>query len=198
MDLPTGEEIAELQSKTIAAWYEKDAAENAETDDFLRLVVEQTKQNYLLWNEEDKARRTDVDDRFIAEVKRAIDGLNQKRNDLIEKLDEKLFESIGAKMREDAPLNSETPGSIIDRLSIGALKSYHMEIESKRAGAGEEHCRKAAAKLAVLREQRKDLAGCLTGLVGDVTAGRRRFRIYRQYKMYNDPSLNPELYKKKS
>ncbi len=196
--IPTGEEIAERQAGAISAWYAAgtEAPEIAEGDGFLALVLEQCSRNYQLWNREDQARRTDVDDSAIAAVKRAIDGLNQQRNDLIEKLDEALLSELEAGMSPAAPLNSETAGSIVDRMAIMALKCRHMEREAGRAEAGEEHTSRCRARLAVLREQRADLAGCFDELIGASREGARRFRVYRQYKMYNDPSLNPELYKR--
>ncbi len=194
--IPEGQAVATRQAAAIAEWYRTGATVPgvAEADAFLALVLEQCSQNYQLWNQEDQARRTDVTDAVIAGVKRAIDRLNQRRNDLIERLDEALIAEVGSAMNDGAPLNSETPGSMIDRLAILALKCHHMERESRRAEAGEEHCRKCAAKLEVLGQQRRDLAGCLDELLAAATAGQRRFRVYRQYKMYNDPSLNPELY----
>jgi hypothetical protein len=199
MNIPIGSRIAELQAAAIADWYRSGAAVPAvaERDAFLALVLEQCARNYQLWNQEDQARRTDVTDAVIAGVKRAIDKLNQRRNDLIERLDEALVTGLGPAMNQGAPLNSETPGSMIDRLAILALKCHHMERESLRTEAGAEHCAKCADKLAVLRVQRADLAGCFDELLAAAHAGERRFRVYRQHKMYNDPSLNPELYRRK-
>jgi hypothetical protein len=199
MEIPEGARIADRQSAALDAWYAEGAQvpEVAEGDPFLALVLEQCSRNYQLWNREDQARRTDVDDSQIAAVKRAIDKLNQRRNDLIEKLDEALLGELEAAMRPDAPLNSETAGSIVDRMAIMGLKCHHMEREAARTEAGEEHCARCAAKLAVLREQRADLAGCFDELIAAAREGTRRFKVYRQYKMYNDPSLNPELYRQR-
>jgi hypothetical protein len=196
MKIPAGAEIAGLQSRAIAGWYAGGLAvpEISEGDALRALVLEQCSRNYQLWNQEDQARRTDVDDSAIASVKRAIDGLNQQRNDLIEKLDEALLAELEPGMDPAAPQNSETAGSIIDRLAIVGLKCHHMEREAGRVEAGEEHCARCRAKLAVLGEQRGDLARCFDELVAGARSGRRRFKVYRQYKMYNDPSLNPELY----
>ncbi len=154
--------------------------------------------NIRLWHEEDEARRPDVGDEVIAGVKRRIDALNQERNDLIEKIDEALLRAIEAEadgMDPDAPLHSETPGAIIDRLSILALKIYHMREEAGREDATEEHRGTSASRLAVLQEQRDDLAECLRRLMEQVVAGERRFRLYRQFKMYNDPETNPAVRK---
>jgi len=199
MKIPDGPTIAARQGAAIAGWYAGgvEVPRVAEADTFTALVLEQCAQNYQLWNQEDQARRTDVSDAVIAGVKRAIDSLNQRRNDLIERLDETLLAGLGPLIKEGAPLNSEPPGSMIDRLAILGLKAHHMERESLRAGAGAEHCQQCAAKLAVLREQRQDLAGCFDELLAAARSGKRRFRVYRQYKMYNDPDLNPELYKRR-
>lgn len=198
-NLPEARAIADRQAAAVAEWYRAGASVPAvsEPDAFLALVLDQCAQNFQLWNQEDQARRTDVPDAVIAGVKRAIDGLNQRRNDLVEKLDEALLAGLGSLMKEGAELNSETPGAMIDRLSILALKCHHMERESLRAEAGADHRARCAGKLAVLRQQREDLTGCLGDLLAAARAGTRRFKVYRQYKMYNDPGLNPELYRRR-
>jgi hypothetical protein len=161
------------------------------------LALELAYRNYLLWHEEDKARRTDVDDSDIATVKRAIDKLNQQRNDLIEKLDEAILAELAKKIAEPASeaINSETPGSIVDRISIMTLKIYHMDEDGRRDDIDEEHRQKSLHRLAVLRLQRSDLFGALEQLLADYQAGRKRMKLYKQFKMYNDPALNPELYR---
>ena len=94
-------------------------------------------------------------------------------------------------------MNSETPGSVIDRLSINALKIYHMDEESMRANATEEQRQSCRLKLEILQEQRQDLGRCLEVLMGDLIGGKKYLKVYRELKMYNDPTLNPVLYKKK-
>lgn len=149
--------------------------------------------NNLLWDEEDLARRKDVADGEIAANKRAIDGYNQKRNDAIERMDEVFLSALPAPAA-GSRLNSETAGSMIDRISILALKIFHMGEQTRRTDASAEHIASCEAKLARLREQRADLASCLERLLDDCAAGRAHYKVYRQFKMYNDPTLNPYLY----
>ena len=161
------------------------------------VALELAYRNYLLWHEEDKARRTDVDDSAIATVKRAIDALNQQRNDLIEKLDEAILGELSKSVAEPSAgtINSETPGSIVDRISIMSLKVYHMDEDSRRDDIDSEHRQRSLHRLAVLKLQRHDLYGALVQLLADYLAGRKRMKLYKQFKMYNDPALNPELYR---
>ena len=151
--------------------------------------------NTLLWNEEDRARRTDVDPAEIAASKRLIDRHNQQRNDAVEAIDE----AILAQLAEVAPaatarLSSETAGAMIDRLSILSLKLFHMREQTRRADAGAAHIEACRAKLQRLAVQRDDLAGCLDRLLDEARDGLAYFKVYRQFKMYNDASLNPYLY----
>jgi hypothetical protein len=153
--------------------------------------------NFDLWHEEDKAREPEASDATVAAVKHTIDALNQTRNDLMEALDRALLAAAG---HQDpaAPLHSESPGLILDRLSILALKIYHTAEEGRRASASEAHRQNNLARLALLQEQRNDLAACLDTLWTEVLAGKRRFKLYRQMKMYNDPELNPLVYAHKA
>ncbi len=151
--------------------------------------------NALLWHEEDKARRTDVPAEAIATGKRLIDQYNQARNDAVESLDEALLAALGrGQFPFGARLHSETPGAMIDRLSILSLKIFHMRRQLERRDARAEHLALCRNKLDRLMTQRIDLCGCLDSLVHDAQAGKAYFKIYRQFKMYNDPSLNPYLY----
>jgi hypothetical protein len=162
--------------------------------------------NSLLWAEEDLARRTQVSDSEIAANKRAIDRYNQARNDATERVDEHLLLALGlvdpasaasdspqTKAAPDSRLNSETAGSMIDRLSILALKIHAMRAQSLREDASASHRSASSAKLVRLNEQRADLAHCLDALLADTAAGRAHFKVYRQFKMYNDPEFNPAL-----
>ncbi len=156
--------------------------------------------NTSLWDEEDRARRTDVGDAEIARCKRSIDRHNQQRNDAVEAIDCCLLDALDD--RHDAAadvggarLHSETPGAMIDRLSILSLKIHHMRGEAGRSEAGAEHMRACTQKLQRLLLQRDDLRGCLERLLQELDAGSASFRLYRQFKMYNDPTLNPWLYR---
>ena len=174
---------------------ENEVAVQTSVDGLMALAIGQHRANFELWHEEDKARVPGVPDAEIVRVKRAIDSLNQRRNDLVEKMDLWLIDRLDQDI--DAPLHSETPGLMIDRLSILALKIYHTREESRRASATEEHRSKNAERLILLDEQREDLARCLDALWAEVLEGRRRFKLYRQMKMYNDPELNPAVYGRK-
>lgn len=183
--------IAGMQDERTAAWH--GTGDELRAEGLLSLAAAQHRENFDLWHEEDKARDPGATDEEIAAVKRAIDSLNQRRNDLVEKMDESLLASAG-EQNPRAPLHSETPGMMIDRMSILALKIYHTREEAHRETATAAHRAKNTARLAVLEEQRKDLTGCLDILWTEVSAGTRRFKLYRQMKMYNDPELNPVVY----
>ncbi len=162
--------------------------------------------NSRLWAEEDLARRQTVADGEIAANKRAIDGYNQARNDATERIDELLLVALKlvdeASARSDAPqatvppgarLNSETAGSMIDRMSILALKIQAMQQQVQRRDVDDAHRQASQVKLQRLQQQRQDLGACLDVLVADAMAGRAYFKVYRQFKMYNDPRFNPAL-----
>jgi hypothetical protein len=154
--------------------------------------------NFLLWHEEDIARSPAVTDGRIAQVKRAIDRYNQLRNDCIEKVDDWLVADLAARgiaASPTAPAATETPGAAIDRLSILELRRYHMREQIERKDASQEHREKAAARMVVLDEQRAHLVRATDRLLADIYSGKRPLRVFRQMKMYNDPTMNPYLYK---
>ncbi len=185
-------EIVRLQEEATRRWHEP-AEMPKLADELDQLVVEQHRANFDLWHEEDQARDPEATPEKIVAIKRAIDRLNQRRNDLMERIDRKLLTEAG-EQRAEAPVHSETPGMMIDRLSILELKRFHTAEEVARA-ADKEHVQRNQERLAVLKEQREDLRGALDALWADVMSGRRRFKLYRQMKMYNDPALNPVLYR---
>lgn len=173
-DFPHG---ARLHSEGVWQWIENNHINNAS-----------------LWAEEDLARRTTVSGDDIALNKRHIDGFNQARNDATERVDEEILVRLGAQ-NPDARLHSETAGAMIDRMSIMSLKIKAMRAQTLRTDVDATHIANCTAKLAALLEQRSDLGDCLDGLIADVQAGRAYYKIYRQFKMYNDKTLNPELVK---
>lgn len=164
----------------------------------LGIVCTQHSFNFLLWHEEDIARSPDAPDSKIAQVKRTIDRYNQQRNDWIERIDDWITEWLdqhGVRPPAGAPLNTETPGSAIDRLSILALRIYHLEEQTQRTDVSAEQIESVRRKLEICWTQHADLSRSLQQLMDDIAAGRKRHRTYRQLKMYNDPALNPYLYR---
>ena len=204
--LPTAADVIALHDRLLAlpGW---PADEPASADDPLwRWVQTNHRFNCCLWAEEDLARRTTVGAADIVANKRAIDGFNQARNDATERVDELLLIALGlvdtASARTDAPLstvpanarlNSETAGSIVDRMSIMALKVHAMRAQTQRTDVDAAHLDSSRVKLARLLQQRADLGTCLEELLADARAGRAYFKVYRQFKMYNDPRFNPAL-----
>lgn len=149
--------------------------------------------NALLWNEEGKARRGNVQDAYIAACKRRIDRYNQQRTDAVEAIDECLLGVLRCFWRIDgggARLHSETAGAMIDRLSVLSLEIRHMRKQAERTGVPSDHVARCRAKLAALVEQRGDLARCLDELLAGAVLGRVYFKIYRQPRMHDDPSLS--------
>lgn len=201
--------IVHLQDELTRRWHEMAAerpfgadgtAGDGEAGEFLLRVGRQHRANFDLWHIEDEARTPGASDAALADVKRRIDATNQLRNDLAEELDRALMEWLARQglPKGSAPLHSESPGLMIDRLSIQALKIYHTRQEAERAGAPAGHGEKNRDRLVILEEQRADLATCLDALWRETLAGMRRFKLYRQLKMYNDPSLNPAIYGKRA
>ena len=159
-----------------------------------RWVLANHRWNCSLWDEEDLARRTRAADSEIAANKRNIDRFNQARNDAMERVDDALLRALeGVARLPGARMSSETAGAMIDRLSILSLKVHHMGLQTRRTDVDDAHRRTAGERLAQLRLQRDDLAACLDRLLDECAAGTGFFKIYRQFKMYNDPSMNPAL-----
>ncbi len=206
-----------VNCQSVAAFHDARLAETSwppkeELDEFKarqdvwRWIAENHRNNCLLWDEEDLARRTQVSATEIALNKRHIDGFNQARNDATERVDEFLLIALGLVAAESAGtsspvslakpgarLNSETAGSMIDRMSIMALKIKAMSWQLRRKDVDAKFLENTGVKLARLLEQRQDLGTCLDQLLADTQAGHAYFKVYRQFKMYNDASMNPAL-----
>ena len=149
------------------------------------------------WHYEDIIRDPHIDPTEALALKRRIDRSNQDRTDLVEEIDSFFRQTYSnVKPLPDARLNTESPAWAVDRLSILALKIYHMQEQVNREDASDEHRAKCQAKLSVLLEQQVDLSTAIDQLLEDIEAGRKYMKVYRQMKMYNDPSTNPILYKK--
>ena len=149
------------------------------------------------WHFEDIIRDPHIDPVEALSLKRRIDRSNQDRTDLVEQIDSYFrLKYSDVQILPDARLNTESPAWAVDRLSILALKIYHMREQAERTDATAEHREKCGAKLQVLLEQQKDLSLAIDQLLDDIQAGRKYMKVYRQMKMYNDPSTNPLLYKK--
>ena len=192
------DEVLQLHGETVVRWHQQDV--DNPYDGILETICQQHSFNFLLWHEEDVARSPDVADARIAEVKRAIDRYNQQRNDWIERIDDCIsreLEQQQVQTATTAPLNTETPGSVIDRLSILSLRLYHLQEQAERTDATPEHIESVQRKIAICLLQRDDLSLALRQLLDDIAYGRKRHKTYRQFKMYNDPTLNPYLYQAK-
>ena len=201
IDVP---KLVALHDELVARWHEVSMARerdesvaNSGQEALLGAILDNHARNFELWHEEDQARDPQAGDAAIARVKRAIDGLNQARNNAMERVDEQVLARLpDHQASQTLPLHSETVGSIVDRLSILSLKRFHMNEQAERSDTDQAHRASCRDKLAVLNEQRRDLAHALAALLEDLRAGRKGFKVYRQMKMYNDPSLNPVLYGK--
>ena len=146
------------------------------------------------WHYEDIIRDPEIEPKAALELKRKIDASNQDRTDLVEYIDSYFLNKYqSVQVKDNATINTESPAWAIDRLSILALKIYHMQEEVNRTDASAEHTQKCSEKLAVLLEQRKDLSTAIDQLLADIEAGNKYMKVYKQMKMYNDEELNPVL-----
>ena len=149
------------------------------------------------WHLEDIIRLPEINPTEALGIKRRIDKSNQDRTDRVEQIDDYFLEQFkNVSPKAGTRINSETPAWLLDRMSILMLKIYHMKEQTDRTDAGAEHLAKCQSKLAVLMEQKTDMQLAFDELMEDIGSGNRRFKVYRQMKMYNDASLNPMLYKK--
>ncbi len=207
--LKDSEKLIKIFDENIKKWHEIDGEDipfenlpirrEIESDDkFLKSIIDILEANYNLWHLEDLARDPDANDSTIANVKRKIDKENQLRNDRIENLDILIdnFLKRNKIIPKTEISNSETPGSIVDRLTILSLKIYHMKQQTERDDVDENHIITCKNKLKILHLQRDDLIGALKILINEILSGEKKHKIYYQFKMYNNPALNPILYKK--
>lgn len=185
-------DITSLQHECLINW-KKNNVKLYQTG-FLRLVEENHAFNYQLWHAEDRARREDMGFEFVYRAKREIDHYNQQRNNRMEAIDEWLFIELQPAPPSACPVHSETPGMMIDRLSILTLKAYHMAIQVARIDVDATHQQTCSFKLHIIEAQKMQLQNCLQQLLQDICDKTRTYRVYHQFKMYNDPMLNPELY----
>ena len=204
--IPKANQIIKISDRVVSIWHEEESGISS-LEDALSIIARSKDEdipghveilsiiNTTLWHEEDKARDSEADDSTIADVKRKIDRLNGARVDKVEEIDSILFSRIS--FNENATMNTETPGSVIDRLSIFCLKRYHMDFEAGRSDSSEEHRNKCNEKLALINQQISDLSDAYDNLLEEIKEGKRRYSMYRQFKMYNDPELNPVIYGKK-
>ncbi|WP_419787614.1 DUF4254 domain-containing protein [Pseudodesulfovibrio sp.] len=194
------------QKRSVMDWhfgepvYEGEPADLRGERGLRELVARQHWTNFQLWHVEDRARRKDVDAHVIADCKYAIDKLNQQRNDLIERVDECLIDLISPLLPSEAAerYNTETVGAALDRLSIQALKIYHMKEQCNRKDVDDGHRNACGDKVLTLTGQHEDLERAVLELLDEYMEGTKKPKVYFQFKMYNDPALNPELYQNKS
>lgn len=168
-----------------------------ETDSLERILYAKNWIDTVQWHLEDIIRDENIDPVDALQLKRTIDSSNQKRTDLVEFIDSWFLDKYkNITPKSDAKINTETPAWAVDRLSILALKVYHMSLEANRESASEEHRQNCQTKLDVLLTQKEDLSTSIIQLLTDIENGDVKMKVYKQMKMYNDESLNPILYQK--
>jgi len=168
-------------------------------DSFEALLYSKNWIDTVQWHLEDIIRLPDINPVEGIQLKRRIDKSNQDRTDMVEKIDDYLLDSFKLVVpKAGSRINSETPAWLLDRMSILMLKIYHMKEQTARTDASAEHIQRCVLKLNILTEQKSDMRLALDEMIEDIESGNRRFKVYRQMKMYNDASLNPMLYGSKS
>lgn len=194
-------EIVQIFSKSIHDYHVHDAIDAPMQNPYEANSIEAWlyQKNWIdtvQWHLEDIIRNPTIStDKFMA-TKRRIDASNQERTDMVEKIDEWFFQQFNtSKVQENAKLNSETPAWLLDRMSILQLKIFHFEIEKNRKDKNASEQITLTNKFNVLKEQEQDLNICFDDLIQDLQKGKKYMKLYKQMKMYNDPKLNPELYK---
>ena len=189
--------------RAIADYHEKDNVDTPMENPYRRQSIDSILYHKcwidtVQWHFEDIIRDPHINADDAVALKRRIDRSNQDRTDLVEEIDSYFRQQYSHVVPlPEARINTESPAWAIDRLSILALKIYHMKEQTERTDATVEHCQKCEAKLSVLIEQQQDLGTAIDQLLEDIEAGRKYMKVYRQMKMYNDPSTNPVLYGKK-
>ncbi len=187
------DELVQLQTDAVVRWHA--GPFDYPLDGLLAMVCQQHEANFQLWHEEDKARCPMATDAQIAEVKRNIDRINQRRNDLIETIDDELAKQLAdVSVDDDASENTETPGSAIDRLSIMAIRLFHYQEQSMRREIDDDFRQTILDRIELCGLQQSKLSTSLQELLDDLFQGRKRHQTVRQLKMYNDPRLNPAIY----
>ena len=193
----------EIFNQSINDYHQKDQVDTPinnpfQNDSLERLLYAKNWIDTVQWHYEDIIRLPDIDPKEAIILKRKIDASNQDRTDMVEYIDSYFLNQFkDVKVKEGAKINSETPAWAIDRLSILALKIYHMNEEATRESASIEHRAKCQEKLNVLLEQRVDLSTAIDDLLSDFSSGEKFMKVYKQMKMYNDEDTNPMLYAKK-
>ena len=196
------EQANNIFRQAIRDYHLKDYVDNPINNPYERNTIEHSLYlkcwiDTVQWHLEDIIRDPHIDPVEALALKRRIDSSNQDRTDLVEEIDSYFRQTYSeVKPLADARLNTESPAWAVDRLSILALKIWHMKEQTERTDADAEHIARCQAKLAVLLEQQKDLSTAIDQLLEDIEAGRKYMKVYRQMKMYNDPATNPVLYKK--
>lgn len=197
------EKANEIFNQAIADYHIKDNIDTPINNPFKEGTIENRLYlkcwiDTVQWHFEDIIRNPNIDPKEALVLKRRIDKSNQDRTDLVEQIDSYFRDKYkNVKVLDDARINTESPAWAVDRLSILALKIYHMKEQVERPEASSEHKAKCQAKLNVLLEQQVDLSTAIDQLLEDIEAGRKYMKVYRQMKMYNDPSTNPVLYNQK-
>ena len=197
-------ECYRIFQKSIDDYHQKDHVdaplENSFTEgSFEALLYHKNWIDTVQWHLEDIIRLPDINPAEALKIKRRIDKSNQDRTDMVEKVDDYFLDQFkNVTPKADTRINSETPAWLLDRMSILMLKIYHMREQTERKDADEAHIAKCKMKLDVLMEQKTDMQLAFDELMEDISKGNRRFKVYRQMKMYNDASLNPVLYAKKT
>ncbi|MBP7174126.1 MAG: DUF4254 domain-containing protein [Cloacibacterium sp.] len=203
MSLPFSDFAWKIFNQSINDYHIKDDVDaidqnSYENGSLERLLYSKNWIDTVQWHLEDIIRDENINPEEALKIKRRIDASNQKRTDLVEFIDSYFYQKYENVLpNTDAKINTETPAWAVDRLSILALKVYHMHLEANRPTASEEHRAKCQEKLNVLSEQKKDLSEAIDQLLEDIENGSVKMKVYKQMKMYNDESLNPILYQNK-